>query len=89
MTLRVDYKLHVPGMVTWTQNGSHVTGDRHILAQDNSLIVTDLRKADEGVYEAVDEQKRTVGKYLLSIETSKTCKLTPFLLTLWMLSWML
>ena len=82
VTLRVEYKLHVPGIVTWTQNNSHISDDRHILAQDNSLIITDLRKSDEGVYEAVDEQKRTVAKYLLSIETSKTCKLSPFTNTL-------
>ena len=82
VSLRVDYKLYVPGTVTWTHNNSYVNDDRHILAQDNSLIITDLRKPDEGVYEAVDEQKRTVAKYLLSIETSKTCKMTPFTNTL-------
>lgn len=71
VTLKIDYKLHVPGSVTWTQNNTYISDDRHILAQDNSLIVTDLRKSDEGVYEAVDDQKRTVAKYLLTIETTK------------------
>ena len=87
VSLRVDYKLHVPGRVTWTKNNSYINDDRHILAQDNSLIITDLRKTDEGVYQAVDDQKRTVAKYLLSIETSKNCKLNFLILTLWMLSW--
>ena len=82
VTLRVEYKLHVSGIVSWMQNNSYISDDRHILAQDNSLIITDLRKSDEGVYEAIDEQKRTVAKYLLSIETSKTCKLSPFTNTL-------
>lgn len=71
VTLKIDYKLHVPGSVTWTLNNSVVADERHILAQDNSLIITDLRKVDEGVYEAWDERKRTVAKYLLSIETTK------------------
>ncbi|KAL8624926.1 hypothetical protein ACOMHN_016222 [Nucella lapillus] len=71
VTLRVEYKLHVTGTVTWRRNNSAMSDDRHILAQDNSLIITDLRKSDEGVYEAMDYKKRTVAKYLLSIETTK------------------
>lgn len=70
MTLKIDYKLHVPGLVSWKHNGTFIADDRHILAQAGSLIITELRKADEGVYEATDEQRRTVAKYLLSIETS-------------------
>ncbi|XP_076465872.1 semaphorin-2A-like [Babylonia areolata] len=71
VTLKVEYKLHVPGTVTWTRNNTVVSDERHILAQDNSLIITDLRKSDEGVYVALDRKKRTVAKYLLSIETTK------------------
>ncbi|KAL8604481.1 hypothetical protein ACOMHN_042309 [Nucella lapillus] len=71
VSLKVDYKLYVPGMVTWMKNNTFVSDDRHILAQDNSLVITDVRKADAGIYEAIDEQKRTVAKYLLSIETTK------------------
>ncbi|XP_059149831.1 semaphorin-2A-like [Physella acuta] len=70
-TLRVDFKLHISGSVKWTKNGTGVSGDRHILAQDNSLIITDLRKSDEGTYVASDSLRRTVAEYTLAIETSK------------------
>lgn len=71
VTLKVEYKLHVSGTVTWRKNNSAVSDARHILAQDNSLIITDLQKSDEGEYVAEDQKKRTVAKYLLSIETTK------------------
>ncbi|BFZ02375.1 hypothetical protein BsWGS_05414 [Bradybaena similaris] len=71
VTLRVEYRLHVSGSVRWTRNGTNVNDDRHILAQDNSLIVTDLRKSDEGLYTATDKLGRTVAEYSLIIETSK------------------
>lgn len=76
VTLRVEYRLHVSGSVRWTRNGTNVNDDRHILAQDNSLIVTDLRKSDEGLYTATDKLGRTVAEYSLIIETSKVaCEL--------------
>ena len=48
-----------------------MSGDRHILAQDNSLVVTDLRKADEGTYTATDDKGRIVAEYVLMVEISK------------------
>ena len=69
--LKINYKLSTEGTVSWRKDGSLATDSRHILAQDNSLVITDLTKADEGVYEALDDQKRTVAKYHLSIETGR------------------
>ncbi|KAK0054673.1 semaphorin-2A [Biomphalaria pfeifferi] len=71
VTMKIEYKLHIIGSVRWTRNGTGVSGDRHILAQDNSLIVTDLRVSDEGSYTAVDNKGRTVASYTLVVETSK------------------
>lgn len=71
MTLRVEYRLHITGIVKWTRNGTGVIDDRHILAHDNSLIVTDLRQSDEGLYTATDSLGRTVAQYSLVVETSK------------------
>ncbi|CAL1530923.1 unnamed protein product [Lymnaea stagnalis] len=71
VTLKVEYRLHITGSVRWTRNGTNILSDRHILALDNSLIITDLRKADEGVYVAVDNNGRTVAEYALVVETSK------------------
>ena len=73
VTLKVEYRLHITGTVQWRKNGSLVSGDRHILAQDNSLIVTDLRKMDEGLYTATDQHGRTVAEYSLGVEISKFC----------------
>ncbi|XP_005092387.1 semaphorin-2A [Aplysia californica] len=71
VTLKIEYRLHISGTVHWKRNGTLVSSDRHILAQDNSLIVTDLRKSDEGLYSAVDQLGRTVAEYSLAVETSK------------------
>ncbi|BFY97577.1 hypothetical protein BsWGS_00617 [Bradybaena similaris] len=71
VTLRVEYRLHITGSVKWTRNGTRVSDDRHILAQDNSLIITDLRQTDEGQYTAADSLGRTVAEYSLAVETSK------------------
>ncbi|GFS22382.1 semaphorin-2A [Elysia marginata] len=68
---RVAYKLHIRGNVRWSKEGTPVRGDRHILAQDNSLIITDIRSADEGHYEAKDSNGRVVADYSLIVETNK------------------
>lgn len=69
--LRVAYKLHIRGNVHWSKKGSAIRGDRHILAQDNSLIITDIRSQDEGQYIARDSKGRVVADYTLTVETNK------------------
>ncbi|KAK3783259.1 hypothetical protein RRG08_047714 [Elysia crispata] len=69
--LRIAFKLHIRGSVHWTKDGASVRGDRHILAQDNSLIITDIRKQDEGNYLARDNNNRKVAEYTLVVETNK------------------
>ncbi|XP_046350872.1 semaphorin-2A-like [Haliotis rufescens] len=71
LTLRVEYKLNIEGLVTWTKNGSHVQSDRHILAHDNSLVIPDLTAADQGVYRAADTKNRLVAEYAVSVDTTK------------------
>ncbi|GFO38050.1 semaphorin-2a [Plakobranchus ocellatus] len=71
VALRVAYRLHISGSVRWTHNGSGIQGDRHILAQDNSLIITDIRQPDEGRYTAKDNRGRIVAEYSLVVETNK------------------
>ena len=69
--LRVTYKLQITGNVKWTKESSTLRGDRHTLAQDNSLIITDIRKPDEGVYTATDSKNRVVAQYTLKVDISK------------------
>ncbi|KAK6188942.1 hypothetical protein SNE40_005016 [Patella caerulea] len=71
LSLKVDFKLHISGTVIWTKNDSKLSSPRHIIAQDNSLIIPELMQSDQGTYKAIDDQDRLVAEYSVMVDTSK------------------